>query len=207
LVLKSDWVLFEVFAAVRQPIKIIVGLGNPGKEYADTRHNIGFRVIDSLAARLKVAVNRTRFKARCGWGRATGSRLVLLKPWQFMNKSGQAVAKAMAFYKLSLGNLLVVCDDMALSLGVIRLRKKGSAGGHNGLADVIEKLGTENFNRLRVGIGSDESVDSVDYVLDRPADAERPLLREVIEKAAEAVLCWVEHGIEVASNRYNRDWR
>jgi PTH1 family peptidyl-tRNA hydrolase len=184
-------------------IKIIVGLGNPGKEYADTRHNIGFRVIDLLAVKLQVAVNRRKFKARFGWGQLGNKKLILLKPWQFVNRSGEAVAKAMAFYKLGIGDLLVVSDDMALAVGVIRLRKKGSAGGHNGLADIIEKLGTENFNRLRVGIGSQKFCSDVDYVLSRPTDAERPLLREMIEKAAEAALCWVERGIEVASNRYN----
>ncbi len=186
---------------------MVVGLGNPGREYADTRHNVGFRVIDLLAEKLKIVVSKRKFKARFGWGRSAGKKLMLLKPWQFMNNSGPAVAEAMAFYKLGTGDLLLVCDDIALALGVIRLRKKGSAGGHNGLADVIEKLGTENFNRLRVGIGLDKSSSSVDYVLARPADDERPLLQEMIDKAAEAVICWVQYGIEVASNRFSRDWR
>jgi len=186
---------------------MVVGLGNPGREYLDTRHNVGFRVVDSLAARLRITVNRRKFSARFGYGRAGGKKLILLKPWQFMNKSGQAVAETAAFYKLGVGDLLVVCDDMALAPGVIRLRKKGSAGGHNGLADVIEKLGAENFNRLRVGIGSAKLGSSVDYVLAKPADDEKPLLREMIEKAAEAAACWVEYGIEAASNRYGRDWR
>jgi PTH1 family peptidyl-tRNA hydrolase len=192
---------------VAPEIKIVVGLGNPGREYADTRHNVGFRVIDSLADKLQIAANKRKFKARFGLGRSGSKKLILLKPWQFMNKSGAAVAETMAFYKLGVGDLLVVSDDMALELGVIRLRKKGSDGGHNGLADVIDKLGTENFNRLRVGIGSDKSCADVDYVLSKPTGAERPLLRQMIEKAAEAVICWVENGIEVASNRYSCDWR
>jgi PTH1 family peptidyl-tRNA hydrolase len=192
---------------VAAEIKMVVGLGNPGEEYADTRHNVGFRVIDSLAKKLKINVNKRKFNARFGWGRAGGKKLILLKPWQFMNESGSAVAKALAFYKLSNDDLLVISDDIALEVGVIRLREKGSAGGHNGLADIIEKLGTENFNRLRVGIGSKEFGSDVDYVLGRPNDTELHLLDEMVEKAAEAVMCWVQQGIVEAMNRYNRDWR
>ena len=195
------------FAQVQSEIKMVVGLGNPGRQYADTRHNIGFRVIDSLTKKLQISVDKRRFKARFGWGQLGGKKLMLFKPWQFMNQSGSSVAGVMSFYKLGAGDLLLVCDDMALALGVIRLRKKGSAGGHNGLVDIIEKLGTENFNRLRVGIGSKEFGSQVDYVLGTPTDDERPLLREMVEKAAEAVICWVQHGIEAASNKYSRDWR
>jgi PTH1 family peptidyl-tRNA hydrolase len=192
---------------VAAEIKMVVGLGNPGKEYADTRHNVGFRVIDFLAKKLQIDVNKERFNARFGWGRAGGKKLILLKPWQFMNESGSAVMQALAFYKLGDEDLLVVSDDMALEVGVIRLREKGSAGGHNGLADIIEKLGTENFNRLRVGIGSKELGSDVDYVLGRPNDTELCLLGKMVEKAAEAVMCWVQQGIVEAMNRYNRDWR
>ncbi len=183
--------------------KMVVGLGNPGREYADTRHNTGFRVIDSLAEKLQIAVNRRKFTSRFGLCESGGKKLILLKPWQFMNRSGSAVAKATAFYKLSAEDLLVVSDDMALAVGVIRLRAKGSAGGHNGLADVIEKLGTEQFSRLRIGIGQSDREDDVDYVLSKPSEEERPLLDKATERACEAVLCWVEHGIEEAMNRYN----
>jgi PTH1 family peptidyl-tRNA hydrolase len=184
-------------------VKMVVGLGNPGREYADTRHNIGFRVVDSLAQKLKIDVKKRKFAARFGWGESGDKKLILLKPWQFMNQSGSAVAKAMAFYKLSVGVLLVVSDDMALAVGAIRLRAKGSAGGHNGLADVIEKLGTDQFGRLRVGIGKSDRVDDVDYVLSRPSEKERLLLDKATERAQEAVLCWVEHGIETAMNEFN----
>ena len=184
-------------------VKMVVGLGNPGREYTDTRHNIGFRVVDSLAQKLKIDVKKRKFAARFGWGESGDKKLILLKPWQFMNRSGSAVAKAMAFYKLSVGNLLVVSDDMALAVGAIRLRAKGSAGGHNGLADVIEKLGTDQFGRLRVGIGKSDRVDDVDYVLSRPSEQERLLLDKATERAQEAVLCWVEHGIETAMNEFN----
>ena len=184
-------------------VKMVVGLGNPGREYADTRHNIGFRVVDSLAQKLKIDVKKRKFAARFGRGESGDKKLILLKPWQFMNRSGSAVAKAMAFYKLSVGDLLVVSDDMALAVGAIRLRAKGSAGGHNGLADVIEKLGTDQFGRLRVGIGKSDRVDDVDYVLSRPSEKERLLLDKATERAQEAVLCWVEHGIETAMNEFN----
>jgi len=184
-------------------VKMVVGLGNPGREYADTRHNIGFRVVDSLAQKLKIDVKKRKFAARFGRGESGDKKLILLKPWQFMNRSGSAVAKAMAFYKLSVGGLLVVSDDMALAVGAVRLRAKGSAGGHNGLADVIEKLGTDQFGRLRVGIGKSDRVDDVDYVLSRPSEKERLLLDKATERAQEAVFCWVEHGIETAMNEFN----
>jgi len=182
---------------------MVVGLGNPGKEYVDTRHNIGFRVIDSLSESLKIEVKKKRFNGCLGSGEFADKKVILLKPMQFMNCSGQAVATAAGFYKLALSNLLVVTDDMALPSGRIRLRMKGSAGGHNGLADVIEKLGTDNINRLRVGIGqSDEGV-AYDYVLGKPTGADRPLLEKAITKARDAVLCWVEYGIRATMNKFN----
>lgn len=184
-------------------IKMVVGLGNPGREYVDTRHNTGFHVIDSLAQKLKIDVKKRKFGARLGLGESDSKKLILLKPWRFMNKSGSAVVKAMAFYKFGVGDLLVVSDDMALAVGKIRLRAKGSAGGHNGLADIIEKLGTDRFGRLRVGIGQSDREDDVDYVLSRPSEKEKRLLDEAIERACEAILCWVEQGIEEAMNRYN----
>jgi PTH1 family peptidyl-tRNA hydrolase len=183
--------------------KMVVGLGNPGREYVGTRHNTGFRVIDSLAQKLQIDVKKRKFTARLGLGESDGEKLILLKPWQFMNRSGPAVAKAMAFYKLGVEDLLVVSDDMALPVGTIRLRAKGSAGGHNGLVDIIEKLGTEQFSRLRIGIGQSDREDDVDYVLSRPDAREEPLLDEAVAKAQEAVLCWVKYGIEEAMNRYN----
>src|SRR4030042_1719148 len=131
-------------------IKMVVGLGNPGKEYVDTRHNVGFRVIDSLAEALKIDVRKKKFSACLGSGEFADKKVILLKPMQFMNCSGQAVATATGFYKLALSNLLVVTDDMALPPGRIRVRMKGSAGGHNGLADVIEKIGPENIRRLQI---------------------------------------------------------
>jgi PTH1 family peptidyl-tRNA hydrolase len=184
-------------------IKMVVGLGNPGKDYVDTRHNIGFRVIDSLAESLKIDVRKKRFSAYFGSGEFADKKLILLKPMRFMNCSGQVVATATGFYKLVLSNLLVVTDDMALPPGRIRVRMKGSAGGHNGLADVIEKLGTENISRLRIGIGQSDEEMAYDYVLGKPTEAERPPLDEAITKARDAVLCWVEYGIKATMNEFN----
>ncbi|OHB75785.1 MAG: aminoacyl-tRNA hydrolase [Planctomycetes bacterium RBG_16_55_9] len=185
-------------------MKLVAGLGNPGGDYAETRHNIGFRVIDLLARRLDIEVGKRKFGARFGLGEFAGKKLIVLKPWQFMNRSGQAVATAVGFYRLSVADVLVVTDDMDLDLGKIRIRARGSAGGHNGLADVIEKLGTNEFARCRVGIGRSLERDAVDFVLDRPAEAEKPRLDAAVEKARDAVLCWIEYGIETAMNQYNR---
>jgi PTH1 family peptidyl-tRNA hydrolase len=147
-------------------MKMIVGLGNPGEEYTDTRHNTGFKVIDLLAEALGIDVRKKKFGSRFGMGELANEKLILLKPWQFMNLSGQAVATATGFYRLEANNLLVVTDDMDLETGRIRLRPKGSAGGHNGLADIIDKLGTNDFARCRIGIGRSERQEAVDYVLD-----------------------------------------
>jgi PTH1 family peptidyl-tRNA hydrolase len=184
-------------------VKMIVGLGNPGDEYAKTRHNAGFRVIDSLSCLLKIDVKKRKFGARFGQGEFAGKDLILLKPWRFMNRSGQVVATAAGFYKLKLSDLLVIIDDMALEPGRIRIRAKGSAGGHNGLADIIEKLGSESIARLRIGIGISERQDAVDFVLARPAETEKTLLDEARQRAREAVLCWIEYGIETAMNNFN----
>jgi PTH1 family peptidyl-tRNA hydrolase len=184
-------------------IKMVVGLGNPGKKYVDTRHNIGFRVIDTLAERLKLDIKKKRFGACLGSGEFANRKLILLKPMRFMNCSGEVVATAVNFYKLVLSNLLVVIDDMALPVGRIRIRMRGSAGGHKGLADVIEKLGTENMSRLRIGIGQSDEKEAYDYVLSKPPEAERPLLDEAIVKARDAVLCWIEYGIKTTMNKFN----
>jgi PTH1 family peptidyl-tRNA hydrolase len=184
-------------------MKMVVGLGNPGDAYIDTRHNTGFRVVDSVAAALKIDVRKRKFGGRFGAGEFSDTKLILFKPWQFMNRSGQAVATAVGFYRLGLSNLLLVTDDMSLDPGRIRIRAKGSAGGHNGLADVIEKLGTDEFGRLRIGIGSSGDEEAAEYVLKRPTQAERILLDEAIERSLEAVLCWVEYGIDKAMNEFN----
>ncbi|MGB2865791.1 MAG: aminoacyl-tRNA hydrolase [Sedimentisphaerales bacterium] len=183
--------------------RMIVGLGNPGDEYADTRHNTGFKVIDSLAETVGIKVKKRKFGARFESSEFAGKKLILLKPWQFMNRSGQAVATAAGFYKLNIGELIVVTDDMDLEPGKIRVRAKGSAGGHNGLTDIIQKLGTNEFARCRVGIGRNIAADTVGYVLDKPQEDEKQLLTAAVERARDAVLCWIEYGIETAMNKYN----
>ncbi len=185
-------------------MKMLVGLGNPGDQYRNTRHNMGFKVIDAIAAALDVDTGQRKFGARFGSGEFADKKLILLKPWQFMNRSGQAVATAVGFYKLDVADLLVVTDDMDLEPGRIRIRAKGSAGGHNGLADIIEKLGTDEFARCRIGIGRSGEQQAVDFVLDEPAQADKVLLAEAAERARQAVLCWIEHGIDRAMNMFNR---
>lgn len=184
-------------------IKLIAGLGNPGKEYVGTRHNIGFEVIDKLGEVLGIEVGKKKFGAYFGEELFAVKKLILLKPWEYMNRSGQAVATVFGYYKLRIDELLVISDDMALEPGQIRLRAKGSAGGHKGLADIITKLGTEDFNRLRVGIGQSRDMSDVDYVLAKADGQQRPLLDEAVERAKEAVLCWIEKGIETAMNEFN----
>lgn len=183
--------------------KVVVGLGNPGEKYIHTRHNMGFKVIDSVARMLKTDVRKRKFSARLGQAEFANKKLILLKPWQMMNCSGQAVEQAVSFYRVAMSDLLVVTDDMALPLGRIRLRPNGSAGGHNGLADIIEKLGADEFARCRIGIGGCDDVDAVDFVLAEPTKQDKMLLDKAVDRAVEAVLCWVENGIETAMNRFN----
>ena len=185
-------------------VKLIVGLGNPGSEYAETRHNLGFKVLEALENALSIEVKKRKFAARIGEGVYAGTRLILMKPWKFMNRSGESVAVAVGFYKLDLGDLIVVTDDMALEVGRIRVRAQGSAGGHNGLADIIEKLGSNEFARCRVGIGPVQSARAVGHVLGRPPVQERQLLNEAILRARDAALCWVRFGIEKTMNEFNK---
>jgi PTH1 family peptidyl-tRNA hydrolase len=182
--------------------KVIVGLGNPGREYEKTRHNAGFEALDSIASAVGIGVNSRKFGALVGTGEYKDKKLILVKPQEFMNRSGQAVATVLGFYKLAPADLIVVLDDMALEPGVVRLRPKGSAGGHNGLADIIEKLGTSDFARLRIGIGQ-SPFEARDYVLSRPSPEERKLIDEAVDTAKKAVLAWLTDGIDAAMNKFN----
>ncbi len=184
-------------------VKMVVGLGNPGRKYVDTRHNIGFKVIDLLTKTLMIKTKTKKFGACLGAGKFADKKLILLKPWQWMNRSGQVVATAVGFYKIAMDDLLVIVDDMYLEPGRIRLRAKGSAGGHNGLADITEKLGTDRFSRLRVGIGRSKELTDIDFVLDRPSQTEMPLINDAIDRVRDAVLCWVEYGIKQAMCQFN----
>lgn len=184
-------------------LKLIVGLGNPGKDYAGTRHNVGFEVIDGLAKRLAATVEQKKFSSLFGESLIDDCKVLLLKPQTFMNLSGSAVAAAAGFYKIPLGDVMVVTDDMALPPGMIRIRPFGSAGGHNGLKDIIARFGSDQFARLRVGIGASIYPDTRDYVLSRPGTDEAPKIQAAVSNAQEALLCWIRSGLAAAMNRYN----
>jgi PTH1 family peptidyl-tRNA hydrolase len=185
-------------------VKLIVGLGNPGPRYAGTRHNVGFDVVDLLASRWGVGMQSEKFHAWFGLGETGGERVALLKPTTYMNRSGQAVFAAGKFYKLELPDILVIVDDHALPLGRLRMRKDGSAGSHNGLQDIVDRLGSENWCRLRIGIG--ESVgDPKDYVLSRFEEPEEAVIRVARARAADAVECWIKNGPDLAMTKFNGD--
>lgn len=189
--------------AVASETRLIVGLGNPGSKYGRTRHNVGFEVVDAIAKQLGVEVKKKKFGALIGEGVAGDGKLILVKPQQYMNRSGQVVATVKGFYKLGLEQLIVVTDDMALETGRLRMRSKGSAGGHNGLKDIIEKLGSEDFCRLRIGIGKNERIAGKDYVLGRMSDKDKKLIVAATETASQALMCWAGEGVDIAMNRFN----
>ena len=184
-------------------MKLIVGLGNPGAEYRNNRHNVGFMVIDRLAERFGVEFGKKKFNASYGGGQCGFEKVVLLKPETFMNRSGGSVLEAMVFYKNDLEDLLVVYDDLAIDLGTLRARKKGSAGGHNGIKDIINRLGTDDFSRLRVGIGAPKFGNTIKHVLGDFDEAEQDDLQTSIKRAADAVETWVTGGIVETMNKYN----
>jgi peptidyl-tRNA hydrolase, PTH1 family len=185
-------------------MKLVVGLGNPGPKYVGTRHNIGFAVLDYLAAAPGVGAWRSRFEGQVTEIVEGAEQVLLLKPETFMNLSGRAVRAAADFYKLGPADLLVVCDDIALPLGKLRARAKGSDGGQKGLRSIQEHLGTDEYQRLRIGVGSPgEYVDAADHVLSRFKPGERAAVEDAVAQAAQAVLLWVRQGIDVCMNRVN----
>jgi len=187
--------------------RLVFGLGNPGKEYERTRHNVGFLVVDRLAARYGVEVGKKGFGARYAFvqgAAARGDQVGLVKPQTYMNVSGEAVRAFADFYKVSPEEILVVCDDLALPCGQLRLRASGSSGGQKGLESIIRCLGTQSFPRLRVGISSPPPyMDAADYVLGRFGEEERPLVEAAVERAADAVRVWLLDGIERAMSLFN----
>jgi PTH1 family peptidyl-tRNA hydrolase len=185
-------------------MKLIVGLGNPGRKYESTRHNVGFEVLHAVAKRCAAEAAKDKFDGRLAAAAIGSERVLLLWPLTLMNRSGQSVLGAVSFYQLPLADVLVVCDDFNLPLGTLRFRSQGSAGGQKGLQDIIERLGTEQFSRLRLGIGPvPDAWDPADFVLSRfPAD-ERSLIDETIKRAADGVECWVAEGIDASMNRFN----
>lgn len=185
-------------------MKLIVGLGNVGRKYDQTRHNVGFAVLERLATDFGDGKAKDKFEGRLLEAQIGTERVLLLQPHTLMNRSGRSVGPALSFYKLELADLLVVCDDFNLPLGKLRFRPEGSAGGQNGLADLIRQLGSEAFSRLRVGIGPvPENWDAVDFVLGKFAAAERDTVDETIRRAADGAQCWVCDGIAKAMNQFN----
>ncbi len=186
------------------PARLTVGLGNPGPKYEDTRHNVGYRVIDALANRLHVSSFSREHNALVGWTHYDEQKIGLAKPLTYMNRSGEAVAPLSEYNNCSPGDLLVVVDDLNLPVGTIRLRPEGSSGGHNGLQHVAERLGTTQFPRLRIGIGSDfPKGRQVDYVLASFTPDQKPLIADAVDDATDAVLTTVREDLSTAMNRFN----
>lgn len=184
-------------------MKVIVGLGNPGPKYAGTRHNVGFDVLDYLAAAPAVGPFRSKFQALVAETKDGDEPVLLVKPETFMNLSGRAVRQVVDFYKLELAAVLVVSDDFNLPLGKLRARAKGSHGGQNGLRNIQECLGTDEYPRLRIGVGQPGDGEAVDFVLSRFKPGERTAVEDAVAKAAAAAMVWVREGIEACMNRAN----
>jgi PTH1 family peptidyl-tRNA hydrolase len=184
---------------------IVVFLGNPGAKYAGTRHNVGFMTADALGKDAGIRIDRLRFRALTGSGAVGGEKVFLMKPQTFMNLSGDAVQEAMRFYKLPLERVLVVSDDVALPVGKLRIRRNGSAGGHNGLKDIIDKCGGEDFPRIRIGIGEPPHADydMADWVLSQFSGGDKDLIAEAAKNAAAAVETIIRDGLDKAMNMYN----
>lgn len=182
---------------------VIVGLGNPGRKYENTRHNMGFITIDQIAEEYQVKVDKIKHKSLVGECNIAGQKVLLVKPQTYMNLSGQAVREILSYYKVPIENLIVIYDDIDIPTGTIRLRKKGSAGTHNGMRNIIYLIQDDNFPRIRVGIGSSKPVDLINYVTSGVTKAEKELLEGAITKAAKGAICIVEEGIERAMNKFN----
>lgn len=186
-------------------MKWFVGLGNPGSQYEKTRHNIGFMALDEFARRHNIAIRQSKCKALVGEGIVQGEKIALIKPMTYMNLSGEAVRAFMDYYKVDLADLIVVYDDLDTPIGKNRLRYQGSAGGHNGIKSIIQHIGTQTFNRIRMGISRPEpGYAIVDYVLSNFAKQEKPLLEHSIEEACDALEYSLDHTFEQTMARFNR---
>lgn len=187
-------------------MKLIVGLGNPGRAYFDSRHNIGFMVLKALAKEEGIALKKGFFSnSFSGKGKIEGHDVILAEPLTFMNLSGNAVSALLKKHKVSLDNLLVICDDLDLEFGRIKIRPEGASGGHNGLKSIIDSIGRNNFPRLRIGVGRPhKNMDAADYVLSSFSRKEKEELQEVTVNALDCVKSWVTKGIAVSMNNFNR---
>ena len=203
--------IFDLFRSIAKPSQsaltpiafLVAGLGNPGDAYENTRHNAGFVALDRLASDLGAPVNRLKFKALTGEGEYGGVRLLLMKPQTFMNLSGEAVAEAAAFYKIPPERVLILCDDVSFAPGRMRIRRKGSAGGHNGLKSIIAHLNSTTFDRLKVGIGHDDHNNVVGHVLSGFNKEERVVMEDIIRHMDEWCEYWIKNGIVATMNQYN----
>lgn len=185
-------------------MKIIVGLGNPTAQYEGTRHNVGFSVIYALGDEYDISVDTKKHKALIGKGIIGGEKVILAMPMTYMNLSGESVRELVDYYKCGNDDIIVIYDDISLDVGKIRLRKKGSAGGHNGIKNIISHLGTDEFSRIKVGIGEKpKNMDLADYVLGRFSKTEQPVIRESVSTAARAVYTALTEGMDAAMNKYN----
>ncbi|WP_134685256.1 aminoacyl-tRNA hydrolase [Brevibacillus migulae] len=186
-------------------MKLIIGLGNPGKKYEDTRHNVGFMTIDKISDKYSIPVQQNKFKALVGEGRIGTERVLLVKPQTYMNLSGESVGEILRFYKLTPEDLLVIYDDLDLPLGQIRLREKGSAGGHNGIKSLIAHLGTQEFKRIKIGISRPDQKSGVkDFVLSTFSAEEKPVIEEAVTLSAEAsVMSLTEDFLKVISHYHS----
>lgn len=186
-------------------VYLVIGLGNPGKQYEMTRHNIGFHTIDYIADKYKVKINKLKYKALYGECSINGEKTYLIKPQTYMNLSGESVIDFVNFFKIPIENIIVISDDVALEAGRLRIRPKGSAGGHNGLKSIIYLLQSDEFSRIRMGVGAPEHKDYglADFVLGRFTKDEIPIMENAIERAALAVVEIIENGAQSAMNKYN----
>ena len=183
---------------------LVVGLGNPGQKYANTRHNMGFLTVDLLAEEAGVQLNKVKFKSAYNILRFAGTRCLVMKPQTYMNLSGEAVREAAQFYKIPPERILVIYDDVSLPVGKLRVRPSGSAGGHNGIKNIIAYLGTQDFPRVKIGTGAPgEGGDMIDWVIGVPSQADRKILLETFHRAIEAAACIIEHGCQKAMNDFN----
>ncbi len=182
---------------------VIAGLGNPGKKYENTRHNMGFITIDQLAEKHNIKTDKLKFKALVGEGRIAGQKVLLVKPQTYMNLSGESIREVMNFYKLEPENLIVIYDDIDIEAGTLRIRKFGSAGTHNGMKSVVYQLQSDRFPRIRLGIGRQKKGDLVNFVIGGFSKEEVPVLEEAVNHAVLAIECIIEDGIDKAMNQYN----
>ena len=183
---------------------LIVGLGNPEEEYSNTRHNMGFDTINKLANEYNIKINKNKFKGLCGSGIIENEKVILLKPQTYMNLSGESIKEAMAFYKIKSENIIVIYDDIDIEPGIIKIRNKGGPGGHNGMKSVISEIDTQNFPRIRIGIGKPENKGQlIEYVIGKMPQTDKDILEKATILGKEAILEIIKNGVDIAMNKFN----